>query len=136
MNCGRDSRPVETFVRAAARMPKHPSLVFMASGSPVWTPKDCENISTSSSRAEMHTAIAVGTKRGVDDRTSTATGQGGQNFSAHPPMDPNGPLGPLTPKEKLLLTLPLKESAKQAQIMKNMMFLRTKSFALFDYYGG
>jgi len=39
MNCGRDPRPVETFMRAAARMPKKPSVWFLTSGTPYWD--DC-----------------------------------------------------------------------------------------------
>ena len=41
MNCGRDPRPVETFIRAAARMSKRPSVWFITSGTPYWGPDDC-----------------------------------------------------------------------------------------------
>ena len=41
MNCGRDPRPVETFLRAAARMPKKPSVWFLTSGTPYWD--DCSS---------------------------------------------------------------------------------------------
>lgn len=41
MNCGRDPRPLETFLRAAARMSKMPTVWFLASGTPYWSSQDC-----------------------------------------------------------------------------------------------
>ena len=98
MNCGRDAKPIESFSRAVAAMPKvrimnknglspwygrcdgHcplipipipqvPTVLYFASGTPHWTPKDCENV----------TARAVGERpgtswRGVPLGTPTTNG--------------------------------------------------------------
>lgn len=60
MNCGRDPRPIETFIRSAMRQSefsnntirankeseylRHPTIVFISSGTPMWRPADCVNI--------------------------------------------------------------------------------------------
>jgi hypothetical protein len=44
MNCGRDPKPVETFTRAAVRMSKQPTVIYIASGTPTWKPEECDNI--------------------------------------------------------------------------------------------
>jgi hypothetical protein len=41
MNCGRDPKPLESFTRAASVMPKKPTLIYILSGTPAWTSKDC-----------------------------------------------------------------------------------------------
>jgi hypothetical protein len=45
MNCGRSSKPVDTFSRAAHRMRKKPTVVFLTSGGPTWSPEECETAS-------------------------------------------------------------------------------------------
>jgi len=49
MNCGRDPRPVESFIRSAVMLPRHPSLLFILSGTPYWSASECINITSSSS---------------------------------------------------------------------------------------
>ena len=41
MFCGHDSRPVEAFTRAAYSMKKLPTILYMAAGTPVWKPEEC-----------------------------------------------------------------------------------------------
>lgn len=44
MNCGRDSKPLDTFTRAAHHLPKNPSVVYVLSGTPIWSPGDCDKL--------------------------------------------------------------------------------------------
>ena len=44
MNCGRDEDPVEMFTRSALAMNSKPSVLYILSGTPAWTPADCVNI--------------------------------------------------------------------------------------------
>jgi hypothetical protein len=48
MNCGRDSKPLESFTRSAIRMRKSPTVMYILSGTPAWKPEDCVNISSNS----------------------------------------------------------------------------------------
>jgi hypothetical protein len=41
MNCGRDWKPLNTFTRSAAVMPKQPTVMYFLSGGPTWTAKEC-----------------------------------------------------------------------------------------------
>jgi hypothetical protein len=44
MNCGRDEDPLEMFTRAALVMPSRPTVAYVLSGTPYWTPADCVNV--------------------------------------------------------------------------------------------
>ena len=96
MNCGRDPRPLESFLRSAAEMPNavcltsysrppalpnniviirpvpyiilQPTTVFMASGTPVWSPKECANMT----RNEVNRRLTADstTDEGHDEVTS------------------------------------------------------------------
>lgn len=51
MNCGRDAKPTESFIRASIQsMKKMPTIMFLTSGTPSWTEKECVNISSTTSR--------------------------------------------------------------------------------------
>lgn len=43
MNCGRNPKPVESFLRSVARMPKKPMVIFITSGTPYWKPAECSS---------------------------------------------------------------------------------------------
>ena len=45
MNCGRDEDPVEMFTRSALAMGSKPTVLYILSGTPAWTPEACSNIS-------------------------------------------------------------------------------------------
>ena len=50
MNCGHDEDPVEMFTRSALAMKSKPTVIYQLSGTPFWTPADCENISATAKR--------------------------------------------------------------------------------------
>ena len=43
MNCGRDEDPLEMFARSALVMKSKPTVAYLLSGTPFWTPDDCMN---------------------------------------------------------------------------------------------
>lgn len=44
MNCGHDSRPVESFLRTSLSMRKQPLVMFLLSGTPFWESKECAGV--------------------------------------------------------------------------------------------
>jgi hypothetical protein len=53
MNCGRESRPLDTFTRNALRMKKSPTVLYVLSGGAAWAPEECQNISVSNNDATL-----------------------------------------------------------------------------------
>lgn len=43
MNCGHDEDPLEMFARSALVMKSKPTVAYLLSGTPFWTPDDCKN---------------------------------------------------------------------------------------------
>lgn len=85
LNCGHDPRPVEAFIRAAARMPHKPPVLFLASGTPYWPAAECTITSNSSS-----------------------SGNSSGSKNSWIPLLGQGPRSP-PPQEAALLRLPLQE---------------------------
>lgn len=59
MNCGRESKPLETFTRIAAQMPKKPTVIYITSGTPSWTQDDCRSINSSIDANTKTAAVAI-----------------------------------------------------------------------------
>lgn len=91
LNCGHDPRPVEAFIRAAARMPRKPPVLFLASGTPYWPAAECTNTSNSSSSG--------------NSSSNTSSSRSKNSWISLLGQSPRSP----PPQEAALLRLPLQE---------------------------
>lgn len=140
MNCGRDSRPVETFARAAMRLVKRPTVMFLASGTPVWTPRDCSsdnnnnNTNTVSNGSSGNGSGNSNSNSNSNNNSSSIGTETGKSASRR--------LVELSMDDKPLLTKKLQLVADASKIMDNMNFLKpfdkssSYSKLLHKYYPG
>ena len=136
MNCGRDPRPIEAFLRATARMPNKPAVWFLTSGSPYWAPEDCRADGSGALTATKLTLVEG--KGWVETKTATDPAVGAGTGAA---VVATAPPGSTAEEQQLLRMSPSAAAASQVHL-RNFTFLQLKTsqpghvLNLADLYSG
>ena len=114
-------------------MPKLPTVMFLASGTPFWAPKDCENITAAAaaaSTASSGSAVAVWSDK--EKEMLALLGQGSNNNSSSA-AGISG-IGPLS-------SMSLRTLTDKSETLRSFGFLKTppdtsSRTSLIDWYSG